>query len=144
MEFRRKRRKSVEIGLIPMIDVLLVLLFFFMVATTFRHQADIKLDLPKASAGEQNVTGRQINLFVLAEGGYRLDTGEAVAKNLDANLETLKSALQALPAESKQWPFIINADGKATHQAVISVLDLANQLGFYHFSFAVDAAPKHE
>lgn len=144
MEFRRKRRKSVEIGLIPMIDVLLVLLFFFMVATTFRHQADIKLDLPKASAGEQHVTGRQINLFVMAEGGYRLDTGEAGSKSLDLSLETLKSTLQTLPAESKQWPFIINADGKATHQAVISVLDLANQLGFYHFSFAVDAAPKHE
>ena len=144
MEFRRKRRKSVEIGLIPMIDVLLVLLFFFMVATTFRHQADIKLDLPKASGGEQNVTGHQINLFVLAEGGYRLETGESEVKNLDANPETLKSALQALSSESKQWPFIINADGKATHQSVISVLDLANQLGFYHFSFAVDAAPKHE
>ena len=144
MEFRRKRRKSVEIGLIPMIDVLLVLLFFFMVATTFRHQANIKLDLPKSSAGEQAVTGQQINLFVLAEGGYRLGLGEADPRTLDSSLDALKSALQALPAESKQWPFIINADGKATHQAVISVLDLANQMGFYHFSFAVDAAPKHE
>ncbi|NBV74690.1 MAG: biopolymer transporter ExbD [Methylococcaceae bacterium] len=144
MEFRRKRRRSVEIGLIPMIDVLLVLLFFFMVATTFRHQADIKLDLPKASVGEQAVAGQQINLFVLAEGGYRLDTGEASAEHLSSGLESLKSALQTLPAESKQWPFIINADGKASHQAVISVLDLANQLGFYHFSFAVDAASKHE
>ena len=144
MEFRRKRRKSVEIGLIPMIDVLLVLLFFFMVATTFRHQADIKLDLPKASAGEQNITGRQINLFVLADGSYRLDAGEDSAQHQNLSIVALKSVLQTLAPEAKQWPFIINADGKATHQAVISILDLANQLGFYHFSFAVDAPPKHE
>ena len=100
MEFRRKRRKSVEIGLIPMIDVLLVLLFFFMVATTFRHQADIKLDLPKASAGEQNITGRQINLFVLADGSYRLDAGEDSAQHQNLSIVALKSVLQTLAPEA--------------------------------------------
>ena len=138
MEFRRKRRSSVEIGLIPMIDVLLVLLFFFMVATTFRHQAEIKLDLPKAGAGDSAVPGQLVNLYVLDNGTYRLESGEA------KNVALALSRLQQLPAAAKQWPFVISADGKASHQAVITALDLASQQGFYHFSFAVEATTPHE
>lgn len=144
MEFRRKRRKSVEIGLIPMIDVLLVLLFFFMVATSFRHQADIKLNLPKAMAGEQNVPAQMINLYVLTDGSYRLESGEGSAPRQANDEVSLRAVLQSLKPESRQWPFIINADGKASHQSVISVLDIANQTGFDHFSFAVDATANHE
>ena len=144
MEFRRKRRSSVEIGLIPMIDVLLVLLFFFMVATTFRHQAEIKLDLPKAGAGDSAVPGQLVNLYVLDNGTYRLESGEAKNVALALSREQLAAALQQLPAAAKQWPFVISADGKASHQAVITALDLASQQGFYHFSFAVEATTPHE
>ena len=58
MQFRRKRKTPVEIGLIPMIDVLLVLLFFFMVATTFRHHTDLKINLPEAEGSESEQPGK--------------------------------------------------------------------------------------
>lgn len=144
MEFRRKRRSSVEIGLIPMIDVLLVLLFFFMVATTFRHQAEIKLNLPKADGTETALPKQMINLYVADNGSYRLDAGEANPASASLNRENLITALKQLPVESRQWSFVISADGKAAHQAVITALDLASQQGFYQFSFAVENESAHQ
>ncbi len=145
MEFRRKRRSAVEIGLIPMIDVLLVLLFFFMVATTFRHQSDIKLDLPKASGNDTVSQTQVINLYIAANGDLKLAVGDAGAVSSDQQtLIEIKASLMALSAEARQWPFIINADGKASHQSVISALDMANQLGFHRFSFAIDNTHAHE
>ena len=145
MEFRRKRRASVEIGLIPMIDVLLVLLFFFMVATTFRHQSDIKLDLPKASGNDAPVSSQVINLYIAANGDLKLVSGETdQASSGTQSFEDIKATLMALPPEARQWPFVINADGKASHQSVISALDMANQLGFHRFSFAIDNTAPHE
>ena len=64
MDFRRKKRASVEIGLIPMIDVLLVLLFFFMLATTFRSHNQLQINLPQASANDQPSFGKMINLQI--------------------------------------------------------------------------------
>jgi biopolymer transport protein ExbD len=143
MQFRRKRRAGVEIGLIPMIDVLLVLLFFFMVATTFRQQSALKVNLPQAAANDSDATLQAVNLLLDATGQYAIqdDKTQQKAQKL-ADLNALKSALQQLPADARQRPFVIRADGKAPHQAVISALDAANQLGFHHITFAIDAADK--
>ncbi|MGZ4960606.1 MAG: ExbD/TolR family protein [Methylomonas sp.] len=143
MEFRRKRRRSVDIGLIPMIDVLLVLLFFFMIATTFRHHTDLKINLPEAGGSETEQQGKSINLFIDAKGAYALAGEDGKAQSLaNQSLAGLKAALSQLPAESLKLPFIISADGKTPHQAVVSALDVANQLGFHHITFAINPAEK--
>lgn len=139
MEFRRKRRNGVEIGLIPMIDVLLVLLFFFMVATTFRHHSDIKINLPEASGSDIDNQTRSVNLFIDAKGRYSLAGDDGKPRPIaEQNLESLKNALAQLSGESRRLPFIINADGKTPHQAVVSALDVANQVGFNHATFAIN------
>jgi biopolymer transport protein ExbD len=143
MEFRRKKRAPVEIGLIPMIDVLLVLLFFFMVATTFRHHTNLKINLPEASGEEIEQAKKAINLFIDAEGKYAIAGEDGKPKPLvEQNLTSLKMALSELSIDAKQLPFIINADGKTPHQAVVSALDVANQLGFHHVTFAINPPEK--
>ena len=140
MEFRRKSRAPVDIGLIPMIDVLLVLLFFFMVATTFRQHADLKIDLPAAGGGEVSQQTKAINLFIDAHGVYALAAdGQPAAKPLsNQDAAGLKAALAKLAGDSRQWPFIISADGKTPHQAVVTAMNVASQLGFQHITFAVN------
>lgn len=143
MEFRRKRRTPVDIGLIPMIDVLLVLLFFFMVATTFRHHTDIKINLPEATGSEVEQQAKNINLLINVKGEYSLMDENGLTINLaKQDLDSLKTALSQLPGEVRQLPFVINADGKAQHQAVISAMDIANQVGFQHITFAINPPEK--
>jgi biopolymer transport protein ExbD len=143
MEFRRKKRAPVEIGLIPMIDVLLVLLFFFMLATTFRHHTDLKINLPEANGEDVEQPSKAINLFIDAEGKYAIAGEDGKPKPLvEQNLTSLKMALSELSIDAKQLPFIINADGKTPHQAVVSALDVANQLGFHHVTFAINPPEK--
>ena len=143
MEFRRKKRAPVEIGLIPMIDVLLVLLFFFMVATTFRHHTDLKINLPEASGEEIQQAKKAINLFIDADGKYAIAGEDGKPKPLpEQNLANLRSALTEFSADAKELPFIISADGKTPHQAVVSALDVANQLGFHHVTFAINPPEK--
>ena len=142
MEFRRRRRAPVEIGLIPMIDVLLVLLFFFMLATTFRNHTDIKINLPQADGSEVQEQGESINLYISAAGGYALASGGKAKPIAKPDVESLKAELLQLPPQSKLLPFIINADGKTPHQAVVTALDAANQTGFHHLTFAINPPDK--
>ncbi len=143
MQFRRRRRTQVDIGLIPMIDVLLVLLFFFMVATTFRHHSELKINLPEAQGSDASEQGKTINLYVDTKGTYALAGDDNQFHELvNQNLDGLKAALAQTAGESRQLPFIISADGKAPHQAVVSALDVANQLGFHHITFAINKPEK--
>lgn len=143
MEFRRKKRAPVEIGLIPMIDVLLVLLFFFMVATTFRHHTDLKINLPEAGGEAVEQAQKAINLFIDVDGKYAIAAADGKPKPLaEQTLAGLKTALTEFSADAKELPFIISADGKTPHQAVVSALDVANQLGFHHVTFAINPPEK--
>jgi biopolymer transport protein ExbD len=143
MDFRRKKRSAVDINLIPMIDVLLVLLFFFMLATTFRHHTDLKINLPEASGEEMDQAGQSINLYIDAQGDYAIGGSDGKPRPLvEQSVAGLKQALAAFPGEAKRLPFIINADGKTPHQAVVSALDVATQLGFRHATFAINPPEK--
>ena len=140
MDFRRKKRTSVEIGLIPMIDVLLVLLFFFMLATTFRNQSQLQINLPQAygKSDQQASLGKMINLLINAESVYSVV--DASGKSIPLarqDLASLKIALTQIADGATDLPFIINADGKTPHQAVVSAMDVASQLGFHHITFAI-------
>jgi biopolymer transport protein ExbD len=137
MNFRRKKREKLDITLISMIDVLFVLLLFFMVSTTFNHHTEVKIKLPEADGAEAEPYPKTVTLTIDAEGTYYLDGNDGLPhKLINQQLETLKQELLKLAEQSKDQPFIINADGKTPHQAVITALEAAGNVGFSHITFA--------
>ena len=137
MNFRRKKREKIDITLISMIDVLFVLLLFFMVSTTFNRNTEVKVTLPEADGAEAEQTPKMVTLTIDANGTYYLKGDDGLPHELvNQQLETLKQELLKLAEQSKDQPFIINADGKTPHQAVITALEAAGDAGFSHITFA--------
>jgi len=137
MNFRRKKREKLDITLISMIDVLFVLLLFFMVSTTFNRNTEVKVTLPEAAGAEVEQMPKMVTLTIDASGAYYLKGEDGRPHELiNQQLDTLKQELDKLAAQSKEQPFIINADGKTPHQAVISALEAAGSAGFTHITFA--------
>lgn len=137
MNFRRKKREKLDITLISMIDVLFVLLLFFMVSTTFNNHTQIKVQLPEADGAVTEQSPQMVTLTIDADGNYYLPVdGSEPQKLADQQLETLKQALQKLAEQSKELPFIISADGKTPHQSVMTALEAAGEAGFSHITFA--------
>jgi biopolymer transport protein ExbD len=138
MNFHRNKRSRtpVEINLIPMIDVVLVLLIFFIVTTTFTRETGIDINLPEAN-GEPTtaVDSKIITLLIDKRGNYFISTSaDTEGKKLDP--DTLKQDLAQIMGNAPQTPFVITADGQTPHQAVIKALDIASQVGFKHIAFA--------
>ncbi len=138
MKFQRKRREKVDITLISMIDVLFVLLLFFMVSTTFNRHTEVKIKLPEANGKEADNHPKSVNVTIDEKGVYFLMNGkEGQSRRLpDQKRETLMRELARLSQEEKELPFIISADAKTPHQSVMTVLDVAGQVGFDHITFA--------
>ena len=137
MNFRRKKREKLDITLISMIDVLFVLLLFFMVSTTFNRHTEVNIKLPEADGAETEQYPKMVTLTIDADGTYYLTGDDGLPHELvNQQLETLKQELLKLAEQSKDQPFIINADGKTPHQAVITALEAAGDAGFSHITFA--------
>ncbi|HEB78584.1 MAG TPA: biopolymer transporter ExbD [Methylothermaceae bacterium] len=133
MNFRRQRRERIELSLTPMIDVVFLLLIFFMVTTTFQREAALKIELPKAQ-GVQAPKRQVLEVVIDAGGHYYIDNHELI----NTRIETLKKAMRrALQREGKPV-VVITADRRTPHQAVIRVLDAARQLGLSRISFATE------
>ncbi len=145
MKFQRKRREKVDITLISMIDVLFVLLLFFMVSTTFNRHTEVKIKLPQANSAEAESYPKSVTMTIDTNGDYFLLANDERSRKLpDQNRATLERELERLPTESKSLPFIISADAKTPHQSVMTVLDVAGQAGFNHITFATQAAATEE
>lgn len=137
MNFRHKKREKLDITLISMIDVLFVLLLFFMVSTTFNRNTEVRVKLPEADGAEAKQYPKMVTLTINADGAYFLTGDDGLPHELvNQQLETLKQELLKLAEHSKDQPFIINADGKTPHQAVITALEAAGDAGFSHITFA--------
>lgn len=142
MSFARKKRPPLEITLTPMIDVVFLLLIFFMVTTTFNQQAELKINLPEATGANTDAVEKMITLTIDAEGTYFISGEDGLPHQLiNQNNETLKRALIQAAGNSRKIPFIISADGKTPHQAVITALDIASGLGFSRITFATKSMP---
>ncbi|MHA6493743.1 ExbD/TolR family protein [Pseudomonas borbori] len=130
MKFRRKPRENVEINLASLIDVVFILLLFFVVTTTFTRETQLKVDLPEAATGTppEQTELKQLEVLIAADGSYSLNT-KALLKS---DLEGLMAALQKESAGDNSLPLIISADAKTPHQAVITAMDAAGKLGFAH------------
>jgi len=132
VKLRARHRPSPELNLTPLIDVVFLLLIFFMVSTTFDKEARIRVDLPEAATQDEPVQDDALEITVDASGRYFVNQREVV----NTETETLKRAIDKVSGARRDLPVIINADARATHQAVIKVMDAASQLGFLHMTFA--------
>jgi biopolymer transport protein ExbD len=132
LNIRPKYREDPEINLISLIDVLLVLLIFFMVSTTFNQEGRVRVQLPQASAIPVPRGGHEpLVITVTAEGGYRVNERALI----NSSPETLRAAILK-EAGSDRGPITIRADGRATHQAVVTAMDVAGRLGFVQLNIA--------
>lgn len=136
MRLRQRPREEPEINLIPLIDVMLFLLIFFVVSTTFTRNSGITLNLPEASPRPVEEQEAPIEVVVDAQGRYYVNDQLVVNKQI----ETVKKALQ-LAAKGKDHPaLVISADASATHQAVITVMEAARRSGLNQITFATRSA----
>ena len=134
MNFRGddKRRDEPRIDLTPLIDVVFILLLFFMVTTTFNRQSELKVDLPEASTRAEPQEKPPVRLVIDADGHYFINGREVV----NTRGETLIAALREAVGEDAEQPVILQADAKTPHQAVVTAMDAAARLGITHLSIA--------
>ena len=133
MNFKRKNREGFDLNLTPLIDVVFLLLIFFMVTTTFDRETQLKIELPQAS-GEQKQATKTLEVSIDSKSRFFINDKELV----NSGLETIKKALKQAAGDQKNPPLLISADGQATHQSVITVLDAAGKLGFVNITFAAN------
>ena len=127
MNFRRRTRAETDINLTPLIDVVFLLLIFFMVSTTFTRETQLKVDLPESASGEQaNETAEQIEVLISAAGEVAINGNTLI----NPSLETLKAALARESNGDTRLPVVITADAQTPHQSVITAMDAAGQQGF--------------
>lgn len=127
-----------DVNLTPLIDVVFLLLIFFMVSTTFEHQSRIQIELPEATASPVEVDEESIEIIIDAQGRYFIGEEQVV----NTELKTLKSAISKAVGERETAPVTIRADAKTPHQAVITALDATSQLGLTHISLATSKIPE--
>lgn len=128
MRFPRKPREPVDINLAPLIDVVFILLLFFVVTTTFTRETQLKVDLPEAVSGTppEAAVKAPLEILVAVDGSFALN-GKSLASN---DLTALMEALRVESGGDQNLPVMLSADAKAPHQAVVTAMDAASKLGF--------------
>ncbi|MFS2197962.1 ExbD/TolR family protein [Pseudomonas sp. Pseusp3] len=139
MKFRRKQRENVDINLVSLIDVVFVLLLFFVVTTTFTRETQLRVDLPEAVSGSPSEDqNKPLDIAISADGVFSVNN-QILPKS---DLASLMDALQKEANGDTNRPLSISADGKTQHQSVITAMDAAGKLGFSHLRMTtVEAAP---
>jgi len=136
MDFRRGlREEEPEINLIPLIDVLLVIVIFLAVSTTYSKFAELKITLPRASAEAVQQKPVELDIAVNERGDYFLNRQPLDARDADA----LAAAMKAAAGADTDPVIVIRADAKATHQSVINVMEAARQAGYARITFATQS-----
>ncbi|WP_415894628.1 ExbD/TolR family protein [Neptuniibacter sp. PT34_22] len=130
MKFPRQRVEEVNVNLTPLIDVVFLLLIFFMVSTTFTKETHLDVDLPEAS-GESVVKEIEVLEILITDEGHYSVNGKAL---VNTQAKTLRRALQELAGDDREMPLVITADAKTPHQAVVTAMNVSGQLGFSKLS----------
>jgi biopolymer transport protein ExbD len=135
----RKSKEDPEINLIPLIDIALLLVIFFMLSSTFMQEGRLKIELPQASLAP---TGRQktdpLVVSVTQAGSYRVNERELVNSSTD----TLRAAIVEVAGADRARPVTVRADGRASHQSVITAMDVLGKLGFVKINIATVEDPQ--
>jgi biopolymer transport protein ExbD len=132
-----RSRDDPEINFIPLIDVLLVILIFLMVTTTYQRVAELQITLPEADADQVKQRPKEINVGIDTQGRYVIDKTVFTFTTAAALADVLKQAA----GDAKEPVVIINADANATHQSVIHVMEAARMAGYIHITFATQSPP---
>ena len=125
-----------DINLVPLIDVILVLIIFFVVTTTFDARSMLKLELPQATGEPATSDTRALVVLVNADGRYFVQDREVLRTDLDA----LRQVIAEVAGDDRERPVLLRADARTPHQAVVTALDAVGQLGFTHVSIATAPA----
>ena len=136
MNFRQRRHEEPEINLIPFIDVLLVVLIFLMLSTTYSKFTELQLKLPVADADAQRDYPKELIVFVSAEGAYSINKQPLAGRSI----ESLSIALTENAKAGKDTVIIISADASARHQAVVTVMEAARRAGLNQITFATQSS----
>ena len=132
MNFRPRPKEEPEINLIPFIDVLLVVLIFLMLSTTYSKFTELQLKLPVADAETQRDYPKEVLVTVTSDGRYTVNKTAVYGNGVDTLSASLKNAAQA----GKDTVVIISADASAAHQSVVSVMEAARRAGLTQITFA--------
>lgn len=135
MKFKRQRSQEVGVDLTPLIDVVFLLLIFFMVSTTFTRESHLQVELPQASAEARAETEvREIDVVINAEGQYILNQRTLV----NNRRETLERAVSELADGDNSLSYVITADARTPHEFVVRAMDVAGRLGFAKLSITTE------
>lgn len=132
MKFKRQSRPEADINLTPMLDVVFLLLIFFMVSTTFTKESHLTIDLPEAIAQASENDTTAIEILITSTGEYSVNGQQLI----NQKLETLMRAIKKELADRAKLPVIITADAKTPHEAVVRAMDAAGQLGLVNLSIS--------
>jgi biopolymer transport protein ExbD len=138
MRFARTQKEDPEINLIPMIDVLLVIIIFLMLTTTYSRFAELKINLPSADAERKPERSNEINVVISANGQYVLQRKPVQFRDV----ASLAGELRRAGTGMKDAIVVVNADNNANYQSVIRVMDAARQAGYGQVVFAVEQTTK--
>ncbi|TNF06128.1 MAG: biopolymer transporter ExbD [Gammaproteobacteria bacterium] len=138
MKFRRQRKNDQGVNLTPLIDVVFLLLIFFMVSTTFTKESHLVLDLPEANGNVEETPPQQIEVLIGREGDYSIN-GKPL---INRQIETLMKALDEVSQGNSNTPLTITADANTTHQAVVTAMDAAGRMGFVHLKITTKQPDK--
>jgi biopolymer transport protein ExbD len=136
MNLRPQRREDVDLNITPLIDVVFLLLIFFMVSTTFQRESEINITLPEASEEYTEPRPDAVEISVDAQGQVWVNNVRLINSSVGAIREALRDAAR----DSDNPPVVINADAQATHQVIVRVMDAARQLGLVRITFATQKA----
>ena len=132
MKFPRRPQRDNSINLTPLIDVVFLLLIFFMVTTTFTRETRMLISLPEAETESIAREKKVVELVVSKDGSYAVD-GQSL---INRDIKTIMAALKDASAGDSAMPLVITADAESTHQAVITAMDAAGRLGFETLNIA--------
>jgi biopolymer transport protein ExbD len=138
MRFARAPKDDPEINLIPMIDVLLVIIIFLMLTTTYARQSELKINLPTADADKKLERANEVNVVVSAGGQYSVQGRPLASRDVNALADELRRAGAGL----KQPVVVINGDSNASYQSAIRIMDAARRAGIGQVVFAVEQTTK--
>jgi biopolymer transport protein ExbD len=136
VNFKRQQREEVSINLTPLIDIVFLLLIFFMVSTTFTRENHLSIDLPEASTDASTAPAQAIEIVVSADGNYSINSQALINQQTD----TLKRGITHELGERKTAPLVITADARAPHGAVVRAMDAAGQMGLVNISITTRQA----
>jgi biopolymer transport protein ExbD len=127
-----RREDDFEINVISLIDVLLTLLMFFVLTTTFVQQSRLKVTLPQAESSDQSEQRETLVVLIDRDGAYFIDNNEV----LNPGLDSLKEAITRFAGDDRERPVMLRADAMTPHQAVVTAMDALGELGFTRLSIA--------